>query len=615
MWINKLVCVFILAAVTVNAESYYESESDTIWRDVTCKLGEPQLSYNNGLFEVNETWSSTGDVWIGYLYAKVPFLLLGCARLQSVNGVYVNKTSDCFTICKGGTFGIQRTRQAPLGLLCICGTGSLDTSESSCIGGDKTSLCNKCFEIYTQINVNASHASGPNDNPGDDCLTYFHPHFKWQPCSGESCINSMCSNASYPDFTATATTTDVANNEWAAGNKLCLATGRHPSFVQSIIKTGFTDAQTQYHWTGIFRDNILIKLSLKDAFSRFSNDGYVYVHKWSKVLHSSNHDETKRALCVKGAESTTRHPETSNHTTEIIPSITQSIYADTSAILTTVTTPGFTISLQTTQMHTPIATDYAFPTSNDGRNEESGHPHSEKSSAISIGIGVSVGILLLVGGAVVIFLHKRRRIFNCNRTTGKNKPLQHETELKENMTYGKNIEDNVAQQNYFILEKCEQSISTTADHYSVSNEANMEDDYNTIHETEEPYEHVKDESNDYDHTTSVLPSGSHARKPENVYNKLKIDRPGHNVHGQNHGHNVVQSSEDDYNTTSAVMSFGKDDVSDYNHISHTAYKEATTNDDITGDTGGDYDAINSKNLKVAQSDSSDHAHVNKDRIK
>ncbi|KAH3826228.1 hypothetical protein DPMN_128124 [Dreissena polymorpha] len=357
--------------------------------------------------------SITGDVWIGYLYAKVPFLLLGCARLQSVNGVNVSKLSDCFTICKGGTFGIQRTSHAPSGLLCICVTGSLDTSESSCIGGDKTSLCNNCFVIYTQINVNASQVSGPNDNPGDDCLTYYYPHFAWQPCSGVSFMKSMCSNATYQDLAATATATDLANNEWVAGNKLCLTTGQHPSFVQSIGKTGFADALKQYYWTGIFRDNILIKRSMKDVFSRFSNDGYVYVHKWNKILHSSNPDETKRALCVKGAESTTRHPETSNHTTEIIPSITQSTYADTSAILTIVTTPGVTISLPTTEKHTSIATDNAFPTSNGGITEKSGRPHSEKSPAISIGIGVSVSILLLVGGAVVIFLNKRRRVLPC----------------------------------------------------------------------------------------------------------------------------------------------------------------------------------------------------------
>ncbi|KAH3826215.1 hypothetical protein DPMN_128113 [Dreissena polymorpha] len=183
------------------------------------------------------------------------------------------------------------------------------------------------------------------------------------------------------------------------------------------------------------------------------------------------------------------------------------------------------------------------------------------------------------------------------------------------MTYGKNIEDNVAQHNYFILEKCALSISNNVDHCNESNKANVNDNYNTIYEAEEPYEHVKDESSDYDHTTPALQLVSHTSKPENVYNKLKMDRPGENVLGQRHGHIVVQSSEDDYNTTSAVMSLGKDDVSDYNHIPHNAYKAATTDDEIKGDNGGNYNAINSMKLTVAQSDDSDYAHVNKNRIK
>ncbi|KAH3826330.1 hypothetical protein DPMN_128230 [Dreissena polymorpha] len=176
------------------------------------------------------------------------------------------------------------------------------------------------------------------------------------------------------------------------------------------------------------------------------------------------------------------------------------------------------------------------------------------------------------------------------------------------MTYGKGIADNVANHTYFILEECEQSISNNAEHCNESNEENMEDNYNTIHETEEPYEHVKDERDDYDHTSYALPSEHHARKPDNVYNKLKIDRLGDNARGQRHGQSVVQSSEDDYDTTLAVVSHGMDDDSDYNHIPRT-------DDYIKGDQEGNYDAINNMKFKVAQSDRSDYENVNKDRIK
>ncbi|XP_052212693.1 hemicentin-1-like isoform X2 [Dreissena polymorpha] len=54
------------------SESYYEGTT-TAWKDVTCNLGEPQLKYLNGVLEVNETLSNNDDVWIGYIYAKVPF--------------------------------------------------------------------------------------------------------------------------------------------------------------------------------------------------------------------------------------------------------------------------------------------------------------------------------------------------------------------------------------------------------------------------------------------------------------------------------------------------------------------------------------------------------------
>ena len=35
-------------------------------------------------------------------------LLIGCASLQSKNEVFIKQIGDCFTICRGGTFGIKR---------------------------------------------------------------------------------------------------------------------------------------------------------------------------------------------------------------------------------------------------------------------------------------------------------------------------------------------------------------------------------------------------------------------------------------------------------------------------------------------------------------------------
>ncbi|KAH3826349.1 hypothetical protein DPMN_128250 [Dreissena polymorpha] len=262
-----------------------------------------------------------------------------------------------------------------------------------------------------------------------------------------------------------------------------------------------------------------------------------------------------------------------------------------------------------------FVTDYSSPTRIDGKIEGNKHTNSEKSPTVGVAIGVSVGFLFLVGGAVGMVLLKRRGMLPCNRKTGNNTSSTEETSFRENMTYNKSIENKVANHTYFILEKCEQAISNNAEHCNESNEANMEDDYTTIHETEEPYEHVKDESSYYDHTTNALPSESDARKPDNVYNKHKIDRLGDNVHGQRHGQSVFLSSEDDCDTTAAVVTHGMDDDSGYNHIPRTAYKAYATDDNIKGDEGGNYDAINNVKFKVSRSDRSDHAHVNTDRIK
>ncbi|KAH3702038.1 hypothetical protein DPMN_077038 [Dreissena polymorpha] len=50
----------------------------------------------------------------------------------------------------------------------------------------------------------------------------------------------------------------------------------------------------------------------------------------------------------------------------------------------------------------------------------------------------------------------------------------------------------------------------------------MDEDYNTIEETGEPFE----TNGDYDYATNALTSGFNARTPDNIYNKLKLCRSG-----------------------------------------------------------------------------------------
>ncbi|KAH3797488.1 hypothetical protein DPMN_151069 [Dreissena polymorpha] len=197
-----------------------------------------------------------------------------------------------------------------------------------------------------------------------------------------------------------------------------------------------------------------------------------------------------------------------------------------------------------------------------------------------------------------------------NRNAENNKHSGVETEFKENMTYAKSIGDNAANHNYFILEKCEQNVNNHAKHYTEPQETNMGEDNNTIRDTDGPYAHVKETNFIYDYTTSSLTPGPDAVTLENVYNKLKIDRPKANDHEQKHG--LVQSSEDDYDISSAAVTHVKDDFSVYNHIPRTAYKADATGDDITCDEGDEYDGMT---LKVAKPYDSDYAHIYKNILK
>ncbi|KAH3834190.1 uncharacterized protein LOC127877697 [Dreissena polymorpha] len=80
MWWYKSLGLDLVAIISVAAENYSLTSCATEWRSVPCDLAEPKIKLNNGDFEVEESLDSvviTSDVWIGYLLAKIPFLLLG----------------------------------------------------------------------------------------------------------------------------------------------------------------------------------------------------------------------------------------------------------------------------------------------------------------------------------------------------------------------------------------------------------------------------------------------------------------------------------------------------------------------------------------------------------
>ncbi|KAH3703788.1 hypothetical protein DPMN_078834 [Dreissena polymorpha] len=134
-------------------------------------------------------------------------------------------------------------------------------------------------------------------------------------------------------------------------------------------------------------------------------------------------------------------------------------------------------------------------------------------------------------------------------------------------------EETVGNHNYCILEKSIQSIRDHADHYNTAEEPkedNLETDHhNSINDTEEPYQSVKD---DYDYTSNAVRTGPDTRKPDAIYNKLKLDRPGDYDHVAGLGYNMSQPGSD-YDTSALARTNAGGD--DYNHIT-TAFHQRET---------------------------------------
>ncbi|XP_052255701.1 uncharacterized protein LOC127861291 [Dreissena polymorpha] len=178
---------------------------------------------------------------------------------------------------------------------------------------------------------------------------------------------------------------------------------------------------------------------------------------------------------------------------------------------------------------------------------------------IGVGIGVAVGILCIVGTVVVIFVLRRRGILSCKlgTKTAEPDPVYLACASRSN-------EETVGNHNYCILEKSIQSIRDHADHYNTAEEPkedNLETDHhNSINDTEEPYQSVKD---DYDYTSNAVRTGPDTRKPDAIYNKLKLDRPGDYDHVAGLGYNMSQPGSD-YDTSALARTNAGGD--DYNHI-------------------------------------------------
>ncbi|KAH3839686.1 hypothetical protein DPMN_113119 [Dreissena polymorpha] len=127
------------------------------------------------------------------------------------------------------------------------------------------------------------------------------------------------------------------------------------------------------------------------------------------------------------------------------------------------------------------------------------------------------------------------------------------------------------------------------------------DNYNSIDITEEPYG-----NGNYDHTTVTLSSEAVTRKPDNIYNKLKIDRPGDYDHLGRLEH-IMSQAGNDYNTS--AISQRNEVVGDYNHITNPVRTTVTRGEGTKDHEQGDYDVLNGITVKLPPGDAHDYAHA------
>ncbi|KAH3702619.1 uncharacterized protein LOC127860546 isoform X2 [Dreissena polymorpha] len=573
MLFYKVVCVLILATVKVNA-NYFLSNVSTTWSSVDCLLAEPAISYKNHSFQVNEPLGlelHTAGTWIGYQHAKLPFLFLGCREFNFnyENTYNVTRIGYCFNVCGNAPFGIYMSDYNDI-------TSDLATKECRCANLsniDTLSSCDKnaddkneehlclenynCSAIFTHVYANGTETDNGIISLGD-CLTYYYPYFAWASCKPtKGNLKVMCSNTSYADSSATAAIIKSTAANWLDGNIECLKAKQHPASVESIQRGRFGNPQEQYFWTGIIRSITLIGTSTSVNESIRPINCYAFVNTDGLLQFASN--GTKESICVNIG---------TNLTSTIRTTYTVSTNASSDEPVTHEgSTPAHTVTNR----------------SSDGTSPE----------ATTIGIGVAVGLLVVLGAVLVIYLLRKRGILPCKSGSSIKKPNES----------SKDYEDNVGNQTYFILEKSALSVVESEDHENTAyeqNEGNAEaDNYNSIDETEDAYQSVKDE---YDCTTNALRTKPTSKKPDNVYNKLKIPRPVDYDHVGIRGHNIFQEGSD-YDTTSVARR--NDGEGDYNHIPHP---DSTTCARRNG-SKDDYDVITGKKIKFSQSDSADYAHV------
>ncbi|XP_052255582.1 uncharacterized protein LOC127861221 isoform X7 [Dreissena polymorpha] len=563
----KIMCVIMLATSTVQGTEYTISNETTDWNHASCEMAVPDLTYTQqdgwqiDKQHLSQLNISSDGVWIGYINASVAFEYLGCLQVSNpVETQLLNNIGDCNLKCKGNIFGVKKDSPSIQGVICTCIGSSDDMTAQSCTEVcDQNFICGKHNKDNFYKKTKVSYTS--EDDPSSNCLIFrsLALPFKWQTCRDGGNPRLLCSIKN-SDGQWVAYSMSTFWSSWVEANEGCLSNKTLPATLNSILKGKLSNDMNQPHWTGVIRTHTVLMADDRDFITRPGERTYSFVTNSGKIYFEGS--GKRSSLCTASPAATTT--PTYNLSTTIIP---------TEEII------NFTVVFQEENQVASISPSNPIHSSTTSHQStliqsstsKENIQKSTESTAMGIEIGISVAVFCIVGATIAILVLKNRGILPCKLGADKEQPADGTIAFEENMTYNKGLDDTVNDHNYFILEKGLQAVNENIDNYNTPCEANQgngeEGTYNSIEDTDEPYRHFKDSNGDYDYTTNNLTSGSNTRKPENVYNKLKINRPGDYDHVDGRENNVTQAGND-YDTTSAAFASSNADVSDYNHIPH-----------------------------------------------
>ncbi|KAH3697322.1 hypothetical protein DPMN_084820 [Dreissena polymorpha] len=251
--------------------------------------------------------------------------------------------------------------------------------------------------------------------------------------------------------------------------------------------------------------------------------------------------------------------------------------------------------------------------------DEANQMLSKSTSAVTIGITVPIGVIVILSVTIVLILLKRRRLLPCIKNRSANKASD---KLDDKTSNQESSDVNGEVHNFFVLEKCV---------YKTTEAFDNSEHYNDVCDTNEPEgDHTfvandKQEQFDdginapaiYNYTRVVKAAQRVTRSPDNIYNKMSVD------HHTDYDHlgtvrqdqTVGIETSDEYNTTAAVLAVTKGfrgDASAYNQVNFNRNKLHASGNDLRDYVITDYDVTQQAEFRFETEDMSGYAHVSKD---